>query len=532
MNANVKNQENKTYPATQSVEFRTIDAEQPIESEQDIVGVIARYLTDVNIAIRELVQNAIAACEKKHRECPTFIGIVKVWLEERADGVHLCIANNGTELDHASLMNLGKSSHMTEHNNFGTGWKTAVFFLCRTNVVGAFVNYALNNGAWTKSEAPYPSTSIKPCTQQEVAFIPEWAVTCIDVRLANPAIMEAVSAETIGYHCAWELDTHRYIHVHYCDTEVTAEFPSGRVLASSQTKCFINDKPHVVDWMLVDSYYAKPDDPFYGPQEENQGVRISFNGFFVKNFGHSIVKKYRPKKNDPKPFLEEKHPELNRVQLLVNFRTPAEESHHLPLINYKSDIDWALDGASAYRDFINSLVVGYIDKENNFSDVQTEEFNKALTFAEHVRIQRKSRQESGMAKLAQSWFSDIEEGNFHMFPEGSVSASDIKTNEHSRADLLLVKELLPDGSPDLRTVTTTVEYKAGKITPNRVGNALTYCQLLEMNYGVRPNILMYGSGMSLEAKRYAAYLTKQGFNIKCVHWKDRTPLWARHLWQD
>jgi hypothetical protein len=526
---------NKNISTTEKTYEATVTTNDIIEVEQHLTEVLGRYTVDANISIRELVQNAIGAIKLAKRQNPSFFGLIDIRLDIREDGTHLLIANNGIETTHATVLRLGKSSQLTAEHQRGTGFKTAVFGLNKSNDAGSWKLFLKNNGTWSKTQAPYATRMPKmQCTVDELARIPEWATVCIDVLLEDPSVMEEVTAEELGYQFAWNL-TLLKTHITYCGKLIEPSLPTGTVKYAIDTTVDVMGVPHHINALVVDAKTADINDMHHALGENSQGLHLYANGVFMNHYGMGLFKKRRIAKNAAfkDMFLAKVHPELNRVQISLNIDTPDNHALELPVNNFKSDAKWSSDIGMAYIDAINNLVVCYRNNEDTLSAVQDENYPTPVTLVEYVRLSKRAYKEAGHRQALEATFGDIEEGNFYMFPECSVSAPDIKCAERSRADLLLVKEVDENNNPKLETTTTTIEYKAGTITPVRVMNAIAYYELLAMNYNADPAIRLYGSGISTEAKRLVKRMVEQrGYRIKCIHWKDRAPLWARHMWQD
>lgn len=504
--------------------------------EHDIPHVMGDYNVDPIVNMSELAQNAIGGIKLAVAQDPCYVGMVKMWTEERANGVHFMIANNGVETDYATVLSIGKSSHLTSDHQRGTGFKTAVLGLNNSDAPGSWKLFLRRNGVWSKTEAPYPMNNIAVmlCSDEELSRIPEWATVCIDVLLQDANVFNNITVEKLGYQFAWT-QTLRKVHLTYCGQVIDPTMPSGTVKYDIKNKVVeVMGIPHTVNCLVVDAKDASPDDVIFANGEHAQGLHLYANGFLMNHFGMRLFKKKNIKKNASfdEMFLKPVHPELNRLQISLNIDTPEDHSLEIPVNNFKNNAKWASEIGMAYVDAINNLVICYRNKENTFSAVQDDEFPIPVTLADYVRLSKRAFKEAGHRQTLEDTFRDIEEGNFHMFPECSCSASDIKGNERSRADLLLVKEVDAKGNPILSTTTTTIEYKAGAITPVRITNAIAYYELLAMNYGADPCIRLYGSGITTEAKRFAAHMVKKGYRIKCIHWRDRTPLWARDMWED
>lgn len=505
---------------------KTIASAEPFKVDFNF-NIIGGYMPNAEASLNELIQNAIGAIEAMVLINPLFHGVVRIWTELRHDGVHLCVANNGIEGDLKRMMDYGFSQKSVVHFQYGSGLKNATLNLCDPTIPGAVKIYLCRSGIWEKTEFPYGTEMNRmPCTMEEMDRIPSDCITCIDILLKNPNALDGTSIEDLGYRYAPAIQNLR-LDIVYEGKVVEAVSPSGSLVSRISNSAIPKIPGAYIDVDVYNACDADPDDHFFPKAEGRQGVHCYVNNVFVTYLGMSRFYKA----NSRTEFIGN-HETLNAIQIIVNIHTPADRSADMPMTNNKTAIDWNHESGlgHAYTDAMNDVHIGYTNDAYQFcvnkTDVNGASYPIATTLAQYVRIARKAQSEAGKRDNLIRVLKMFEKDLYHVIKECSVSAADVPANQRSREEIVLVKEKLSNGKPDMRTAAYVVEMKLGVINNARLNSAFLYCDLLRMNYNADPIIRVIGAGIQEEAARLAEFKVKTcGYKLECFESENLTKIW-------
>ena len=430
-------------------------------------------------ALNEFIQNAISAiiqyttgvAEKYFEE-----NRIDVTIKKRKNGTYLYVQNNGITADIQKVLNYGQLNRDTALNQHGTGFKTAASFFNPTNDGWAF--YTRNDEHIYRVMAPY-STEM---TIEEISEWPfaDWAVTCIEIKVDNSINMDDITSKELGFRYAYAIANGinltlnnkcvRPVNPKSYDMKTGSfeEIINGEVVKFDYETHFVNDEKA--------AYYAKT--------EKDQGIYINVNDCFVQNTGVSLIHK---RSADGKRKLQStltSHNSMNGMICTVNITMPHNHKVNMPFANTKNAINWekAEEIANIIDDKIGSP---FRDK-----------------YMEHIEAQKRK----GIDSVCEMF----------QHKELYYYAKEVPVGNKVKADAVFYKNQNKDGSIDMNSIHTIVEFKPRNMTGAYVMQALNYLFNLDACHPApfSRRIMLIGTKLTDDAKVAMKRIRDMGIEIE------------------
>ncbi len=428
-------------------------------------------------ALNELIQNAIAAILKYTILYHTDAGMryfddnrIDVSIKEKKSGTYLYVQNNGIVADISKVLNYGQLNRDTALNQHGTGFKTAASFFNPTNDGWAF--YTRDAEHIYRVAAPYSTEmTIEEITEWPFA---DWATSCVEICVDSSIDMDGITTKELGFRYAYAIENGINLTLNnkivrpvtpnsiFTEEGSFKEIINGETVMFSYRNCIVTDENA--------EYYAKT--------EKDQGIYVFVNDCFVQNTGVSLIHKRKQGGGTLTP-----HNSMNGMICTINITLPHNHNVNIPFANTKNAINW--EKATEIATIIDNRVGNpfYEAYKQHLEAVKRGVIDQVCKTFQHKELY---------------WYQ-----------------KEVKVGNGVKADAVLYKERNADGSINMNSIHTLIEFKPGKINGKDVGQAFNYLCNLDDCYPAPfgRRIMMIGRELTNDAKSTITRLTGLGFEI-------------------
>lgn len=427
-------------------------------------------------ALNEIIQNAISAIIQYSD------GVTEKYFEEnridvtiKKKGTYLLVQNNGITANIQKVLNYGQLNRDTALNQHGTGFKTAASFFNPTNDGWAF--YTRDAEHIYRVKAPY-STEM---TIEEISEWPfaDWAVTCVEIKVDESINMDDITSKELGFRYAYAIKNG--INLTLNNKSVRPTTPKSYDMKAGSFEETINGEVVKFDY---ESHFVNDEKAeYYAKTEKDQGIYVNVNDCFVQNTGVSLIHKRGTDGKKLKSTLTS-HNSMNGMVCTVNITMPNNHKVNMPFANTKNAINWekAEEIASIIDDKIG----------NPFRD----------RYMEHIEAEKRKGIDS-VCKMFQH--KDL-----------YYYATEVVVGNKIKADAVLYKAQNEDGSINMNSIHTIIEFKPRKLTGTHVGQALNYLFNLDACYPApfARRIILIGTELTDDAKPMIERVRGMGIEIE------------------